>query len=170
MYKFKCVYMHTCIYMYIHTNKHVLFFWWLHQSVLHPRMRWSAASRCVPRRRAFPQGPRRKNLTGWFLKTKSSRALGDRTKVHGNCSWRWGVAPECVNPVYIRLSLQLSLTLTCIKALSKTLLNIHGTSLVPAPCLTSPSTCLRRWRNFSTVPQGRFFFKNHPAKYFLRAI
>jgi len=26
----------------------------------------------------------------------------------------------------------------------------------------------RRWLNFSTVPQGRFFFQNHPAKFFLR--
>jgi len=25
-------------------------------------------SRCVPRRRGFPQGPRMKNLAGWFLK------------------------------------------------------------------------------------------------------
>ena len=66
------------------------------------------------------------------------------------------MAPERVITVYIRLLLQLSLTLACIKALSKPLLNIHGSSHVPAPRLTSTSSYWRRWLNFSTVPQGRF--------------
>jgi len=35
--------------------------------------------------------------------------------------------------IYIRLSLQLSLTLACIKALFKILPNIHGASHIPAP-------------------------------------
>ena len=50
----------------------------------------------------------------------------------------------------------------------KTLPNIHGVSHVPAPRLTSTSTCQRCWLNFSTVPQGRFFVENHPAKFSLR--
>jgi len=32
----------------------------------------------------------------------------------------------------------------------------------------STSTCQRHWLKFSTVSQGRFFLKNHPAKFFLR--
>jgi len=71
----------------------------------------------------------------------------------GGEAWRRNVW----SPVYIRLSLQLSLTLACIMALSKTLPNIHGASHVPAPRLTSTSTCRRLLLNFSTVPQGRFF-------------
>jgi len=73
-------------------------------------------------------------------------------------------------PVYIRLSLQLSLTLACKKALSKTLPNIHGAAHVPAPRLTSTtrSRCRRRWLNLSTIHQKGFLFKNHLAKFFIR--
>jgi len=47
----------------------------------------------------------------------------------------------------------------CMKALSKTLPNMHGSSHVPAQRLTFTSSCWRHWLNFSTVPNGRFFFK-----------
>jgi len=70
-----------------------------------------------------------------------------------SCSWRWP------SPVYSRLSLQFSLTIACIKALSKTLAKIHGASHVPAPRLTPTSTCWRCWLIFSTAPQGRIFSK-----------
>jgi len=89
-----------------------------------------------------------------------------RAFVCGACT---GTAQVDVSLVSLRLSMQLSLTLACIKALSKTLLNIHGASHVPAPRLTSTSSCRRRWLNFSTVPQERLFFNNHQAKFFLRA-
>ena len=62
----------------------------------------------------------------------------------------------------------LSLTLACIKALSKTVPNPHGSTHIPTPRLISPSTCRGHWQIFSTDPPGRFFFKNHPAKFFLR--
>jgi len=99
-------------------------------------------------------------------------SLGHRTKVQsmlpaaarGSDTWRRNVW----RPMYIRLLLQFTLTLAYIKALSKTLPNIHGSSHVPAPRQTPTTTCRRRWLNFSTVTQGRFFFKNHPAKFFLR--
>ena len=44
---------------------------------------------------------------------------------------------------------------------------MHVSSHVPAARLTSTSNCRRHWMNFSTVPHGRFFFKSHPAKFFL---
>jgi len=56
------------------------------------------------------------------------------------------------------------------EALSKTLLNIHGVSRVPAPRLTSTSNCRSADGVDCTVPQGRFFFKNHPAKFFFRGL
>ena len=46
--------------------------------------------------------------------------------------------------------------------------NIHGSSHVPATHLTSTSSCRRHWLNFISVPHGRLFFKNHPAKFSLR--
>jgi len=43
--------------------------------------------------------------------------------------------------LHSRLLLQLSLALACIKALSQTLSNTHGSSNIPAPRLTSTSNC-----------------------------
>jgi len=70
-----------------------------------------------------------------------------------------GVAPERV--MYIRLPLYSTFTLNHIKALSKTLPNIHASSRFPSSLLTSTknSESRRCWLNFSTVPQGRFFLK-----------
>ena len=99
--------------------------------------------------------------------------MGDRSEVlstpsacaRGGEAWRRNVWW----PVYISLLLQVSLTLACTKALSKTLYNIHGSSHVPAARLTSTSTgsCRRRWLNISAVP-WKILFKNHPAKLVLR--
>ena len=99
---------------------------------------------------------------------------GDRTKVQstplaaarGGEAWRQNVWRS----VYIKLLLQLSLTLACIKTLSKTLPNIHGSSLVPAPChgpylheqLPTALTELQYG------PPEKIFFKTHPAKFFFR--
>jgi len=49
--------------------------------------------------------------------------------------------------------------LACIKALSKTLPNIHGSSHIPALRLTSTSSCRTRRLNFA-VPKRRFFQKS----------
>ena len=51
------------------------------------------------------------------------------------------------------------MVLACIKALSKTLPNIHMSSHIPAPRLTSTSSCRKRRLNFA-VPKGRFFQKS----------
>ena len=59
----------------------------------------------------------------------------------------------------IKLLLQLSLTLACIKAVSKTLSNIHGSSHVLARAPRPMSSCRQHWLNFSTFPQERFFSK-----------
>jgi len=109
----------------------------------------------------LPSGTMKKKFGRMILGKKSS--VGDRTNVqsppsataHGGEAWRQNVWRS----VYIRLSLQLSLTLACIKTLPNTLPNIHRASHVPAPRLTSTSTCRRRWLNFGTVPQGRFLSK-----------
>ena len=75
----------------------------------------------------------------------------------------WGAPKEKFGRMtpapFIRLSLELSLTLVYIKALSKTLPNTHGESHVPAPRLTSTSACRHRWLNFSTIPQKDYFSK-----------
>jgi len=86
--------------------------------------------------RGFPQGPRRKNSAGWFFKKHLPWGTvltfeSSATVARGGEAWHRNVW----RPVYIRPSLQLSLTLACIKALSKTLPNIHGASHVPAPPL-----------------------------------
>jgi len=67
----------------------------------------------------------------------------------GKVAWRrneW-------RPVYIRLSLQLSLTLACIKALSKTFPNIHGCLRSESSYYTSKHTCCspacRTWMVYS---------------------
>ena len=70
----------------------------------------------------------------------------------GGEAWRRNVW----RPMYIRLSLQLSPTLDCIKALSKTLPNIHGASNVPAPRLTS--TTVSDW-TYVRSPREDFFSK-----------
>jgi len=93
-----------------------------------------------------------------IFETKSS--LGDCTKVQstpwaaasGGGAWRWNVR----RPMYIRILLQLRLTLACIKALSKTVPNIHGFSHVPAPRLTSTSTCRQRWMYLVRSPRELF--------------
>jgi len=144
LYVYMCIYIY--IYIYIHT--HIYIHIYIH-----------IYARCVPRRRGFPQGYRRKSLAGRFL---SKMYMGDRTKVQSTptAASRRGV--------YYSLSLQLSLTLDCIKALSKTLPKVHRSSNVPAPRLTSTGSCRWRWLNFSTVPQERFFSKIILAEFFLR--
>jgi len=116
------------------------------------KKKWPA--RCVPRRRGFPQGPRRKNLAGWFLKKifPGGPYQSSVTNARGGEAWRRNVW----RPVYIRLSLQVSLTLACIKALSKTLPNKHGASHVPAPRLNS--TSVGDWA-LARSPREDFFSK-----------
>jgi len=88
-----------------------------------------------------PSGAPKEEFGLMTLEKKSS--LGDRTNVQSTPS---AAARECEawrrnvrRPVYIRLLLQLSLTLACIKALSKTAPNIHGSSHVAAQGLVVAS-------------------------------
>jgi len=94
----------------------------------------------------LPSGAPKEEFGRIIFEQKSS--LRDCTKVKStpSAAARGGEAlrRNVWRPVYIRLSLQLSLTLACIKALSKTLPNIHGSSHVPVPRLTSTSSCRRR--------------------------
>jgi len=57
---------------------------------------------------------------------------------------------------------------TLYEALSKTLLNLHGSSHFPALRHTSSSSCRGLSLNFSTDPHGKICFKNHPAKFFVQ--
>jgi len=66
-------------------------------------------------------------------------------------------------PAYIRPSLQFSLTLNCIKALSKILPNIHRATHVPAPP-RAPADVVDR----DLVRSPRVLLRNHQAKFFLR--
>jgi len=121
----------------------------------------SAPTRCVPLRRGFPQGPRRKNLAGWFFKKIFPGGPYESSAAAARGGEAWQSKVWC--PVYIRPSLQFSLTLTCTKALSKTLPNIHGLSHVPAPP-RAPADVVDR--NLVRSPREDFFW-NHPAKFFL---
>jgi len=115
-----------------------------------PHVIW--AKQVVRLRVAYPGGDA--SLTGpegriWPDDVWTKSSLGVRSNVQsppaaaagGGGAWRWNVW----RPLYIRLSLQLSLTLACINVLSKTLRNIHGASHVPAPSLTSKICCLFVW-------------------------
>ena len=120
-------------------------------------MRQSSSALRTPEER-LPSGAPKEEFDRMIFPKKSS--LGDRTKVPlaaagGGEAWHRNVW----HPVYIRPSLQLSLTLACIKALSKSLPNLLVTRGVTRYG-ASMSTCRRRWPKFSMVPQGRFFFKN----------
>jgi len=124
--------------------------------------------RCVPGRRGYPQGSRRKNLAGWFL--KKNLPWGNELKFSQRrrqllVEVRRGAA-TCDDPCILDYFCSSASCLACIKALSKTLPNIHGSSHVLAPRLTSANSCRRRWLNLRSVLPGRF--KNHLAKFFLR--
>jgi len=122
------------------------------QRVTYP---WEEASLRVPEGRIWPNDFQKNLPWGTVLEFRRSDRGGE--------SWHQNVW----RPVYIRPSLQFSLTRACIKALSKTLPNIHWATHVPAPPW-APADVVDRI--FCTVPQGRFFLKNYLAKFFLRPL
>ena len=75
-----------------------------------------------------------------------------RWSARGGKAWHRNVW----RPVYVRPSLQLSLTLACIKAMSKTLHNLHGASHDPAPP-RAPADVVHR--NLVRSPREDFFWK-----------
>jgi len=116
---------------------------------------------CVPLRRGFPQGARRKNLAGWFFKKNlpwdTVLNFGQRRwKVRVEASAGTGTcdAPCILGRFLDSAFIQARVRLSC----------SHGLLYI----FSIPHLHEQLPRNFSTVPQGRFLLKNHPAKFFLR--
>ena len=123
---------------------------------------------CVPLRRGFPQGARRKNLAGSFFKKNlpwgTALNFGQRrwqVRVEASGGARTCDAPCILGGVLDSAFMQDRVRLSCSDGLIYT--GRHtSTSATPHIHEHLP-------RNFSTVPQWNIFCKNHPAKFFLRA-
>jgi len=127
-------------------------------------------ARCVPPTRGFLQGSRRKpeNLAGWFLKKNipwgpyyyvwKFRQCLRQLLVDVRCAGGAGTChdPSILGGVLDSAFMQARVRLSCMNET-----NMHGSSNIPAPRLTSTSSrgCQEYWRNFSTEPPGRLFLK-----------
>jgi len=122
----------------------------------------SSSSPCVTSRRGLPQRSRRTNLAGWFVK---KNLPWESVLKFRQCPWQLLVdvrrgARTFDDPCILVSFMQLSLTLACIKALSRTPPDIHGSSHVPAPRLAAYEQLPKALKELWYLHHGIYFYKS----------